>query len=373
MGSPLEGLSVHALLEAAADAMLLTDHAGRVVMSNAAARRMLGYAEDEMAGLAVEQLMPARYRASHSRQRQEFSSNPAHRPMGKGVELVALCRDGRELPVEVSLSPLQTAGHTYTLVNLHDITERKAGEQKLVTQRTLAESLIKRQVALQTASAIAHELNQPLAAISAYGEVALHALDSGDLDSAALHAAIEGSVKQAQRAGHALHELLAFLQQGEQEKEPIDINDLIRETLAFVQSDGYNGFQSILQLQQKLPLALGNRYQVQKVLVNLLHNGVEAMREADIPMAAITIAVRTLTERNVVLVTIQDNGPGLDKETAQRIFDPFFTTKPNGIGMGLAISRALIEANGGQLWVDSEQRQGATFHFTLPLAQEVVR
>lgn len=371
MGSPLEGLSVHALLEAAADAMLLIDHAGCVVMSNAAARQMLGYAEDGITGLAVEQLMPVRYRASHDQHRQEFSRNPAHRPMGKGMELVALCRDGQELPVEVSLSPLQTAGHTYTLVNLHDITERKASEQKLVTQRTLAESLFKRQVALQTASAIAHELNQPLGAISAYGEVALHALDSGDLDSAALHAAIEGCVKQAQRAGHSLHELLAFLQQGEQEKEPIDINDLIRETLAFVQSDGYSGFQPILQLQPDLPLALGNRYQVQKVLVNLLHNGVEAMREANIPMAAITIAVRTLAERNIALVTIQDNGPGLSKETAQRIFDPFFTTKPNGIGMGLAISRALIEANGGQLWVDSEHQQGATFHFTLPLAQEM--
>lgn len=368
MGNPLEGLSLQALLEAAADALLLVDNGGAVVLSNAAARQILGYKKDEITGLLIEQLMPARYRENHSRHRQEFSKKPVQRPMGKGSELVALCRDGRELPVEISLSPLLTAGHAYTLVNLHDVTERKENEQKLVTQRALMESLFKRQVAVQTASAIAHELNQPLAAISAYGEVALHALESGDFDSTALHAAIEGCVKQAQRAGQALHELLEFLQQGELVKEPIDINELIQETLTIVQNDGYGGFHPKLQLQQGLPPVLGNRIQVQKVLANLLRNGVEAMREVGVPTAAITIKVQTLAEKSVVLVTIQDNGPGLNAEMAQRIFDPFFTTKPSGIGMGLAISRALIEANGGQLWVDPEDKPGATFHFTLPLA-----
>jgi PAS domain S-box-containing protein len=371
LGKPFEGLSFKRLFEAAADALLLTDDAGRVVLSNAAAQRMLGYGEGKLIGMAIESLMPVRSRADHERHRREYSKQPEQRPMGGGMELVALRRDGSELPVQISLSPMPTAKVSFVLVNLHDITERKAYEQRLAEQRVLMESLFKHQLAAQTAAAIAHEMNQPLAAISAYGEVALHALDSGDLDSKSLHAAIEGCVRQSQRAGQTLHELLEFLQHDEAiNKEPLDINDLIREALAITQNEGFGGFHPQLRLRPDLPPVLVNRLHIQKVLLNLLRNGVEAMRGAGVPDAAIIISVQTLAERKAALVTVQDNGPGMSAETAQRIFDTFFTTKVSGIGMGLAISRALVEANGGQLWVDPDSPSGATFHFTLPFAPQ---
>jgi two-component system sensor kinase FixL len=497
LSHPLESLSSHTLFDAAADASLLTDHTGQVILANPAAQQLLGYAENEIVGLAVEMLVPARYRTSHIQHRDDFASKPEKRPMGNGRELVALSRDGRELPVDISLSPLEAEGHPYILITIvdatlrrqtenalrtseerlrlakhaaglgifdrdlisgilhwdersrefwglepeedvtyekflegihpedraarqaaidraldptgngeyqaefrvirridgierwltttgrvffeaghpvrlvgtmQDITERKATERRFRELRSEREALLGQQVAVQTASAIAHELNQPLAAISAYSEVALHALGSNTVSTETLSRALEGCVGQAQRAGQSLHELLNFLQKGELASEPADLSGIVHEALSIMQNDGFGGFQPALELERGLPPVLGNRIQVQKVLINLLRNGVEAMREANVPTSAITVKVQTTASRNMVQVTVQDSGPGLDVNTAKLIFEPFFTTKPGGIGLGLAISRSLIEANGGQLWVDPDAGPGATFHFTLPFA-----
>lgn len=249
-----------------------------------------------------------------------------------------------------------------------DVTELKKLEKNLQEQRAETESVFKQQVAAQTASAIAHELNQPLAAISAYSEVALHALNEHNQNPSTLRRALEGCVAQAQRAGTNLHELLAFLQAGELITERLDINDAVLDALNIARGDGYKEFVQKLRLDQNMPAVLANRIQVQKVLVNLLRNAVEAMRGAGLPNAAITITVRTNKDMNMAHITVRDSGSGLDTEIAKRVFEPFFTTKPTGIGMGLAISRALIEANGGQLWVEPNKKPGATFHFTLPFA-----
>ena len=247
-------------------------------------------------------------------------------------------------------------------------TEARRREKELQARRADLEFLQQRQIAAQTAAAIAHELNQPLGAISAYSEVALRMLQGGDPEK--LARALEGSAEQAQRAGRTLHELLDFMQHGEIQVAPTDLNEVVRESIALAQSDGHLGFQPVLKLQTRLPSVLANRTQLQKVIVNLVRNGVEAMHEAGVPDAAITITVRTLTESRLAQVSVQDTGPGVDADAARRIFDPFFSTKPRGIGLGLAISRALIEAHGGQLWVEPGTSRGATFHFTLPLAEE---
>ncbi|MDO9366481.1 MAG: PAS domain S-box protein [Methylotenera sp.] len=249
-----------------------------------------------------------------------------------------------------------------------DITEQKIMEKNWHVHRTETEALFAQQVASQTVSAIAHELNQPLAAISAYSEVALHALQNDSFDQKSLKLALDGCVRQSQRAGRSLHELLAFLQKGELVTEKLNLNHIVKESLSLAKSYGYGKFQLELQLEQDLPAILGHRVQIQKILVNLLSNAVEAMGGAGVPTSAISITVRTNAELNMAHVTVQDSGPGLDAITANRIFEPFFTTKHNGIGMGLAISRALAEANGGKLWLEPNVKAGAIFHFTLPFA-----
>ncbi len=250
-----------------------------------------------------------------------------------------------------------------------DITEQKIFEKKLHQHHAETEAVFMQQVATQTASAIAHELNQPLAAISAYSEVALHELENKTVNQENLKRALEGCVKQAQRAGSSLHELMAFLQKGDLVRDPLDLNNIVQEALKIAKTNGYGSFHPMLNLEKNMPYVLGNKTQIMKILVNLIRNSVEAMHSAGMPISAITITVKTNTDINMAHVTMRDSGPGLDKETAQRIFEPFFTTKPTGIGMGLAISRALAEANGGQLWLDPDSNSGAVFHFTLPFAQ----
>ena len=249
-----------------------------------------------------------------------------------------------------------------------DITEQRSLEKKLQAQRDEAEQIFTQQVAAQTASAIAHELNQPLAAISAYSEVALHALESNSIDTSKLKRALEGCVKQAQRAGNSLHELLAFLQKGDLVKDQLNINEAVKEALGIAKSSGFGNFRSTLNLEKNIRPVLGSRTHVIKILVNLLRNAVEAMQSSGMSAAAITIKVRTNADTNMAHVSVQDYGPGLAPEVANRMFEPFFTTKPTGIGLGLVISRALAEANGGQLWVEPSTKSGTTFHFSLPFA-----
>lgn len=497
MTDTLENLSFRTLFDAAADAMLLVDNAGHIVLANPAVQLLFGYTENELCGLAVEVLMPPRYRKQHQHHRELFLSKPEKRTMGGGQALAALNRDGKEMMLDISLSPIKTQerlyvlttfsvvdqrlqaekalraseerlrlakqaaglgvfdydykrniiywdkqmrklwgghsdktvsyedfiavihpqdraarqaavdyaldpegkgeykavyrvihltsgaerwisstgqvhfedGHATRLVGVaQDVTEKINFQKKLQAQRDETENIFKQQVAARTASAIAHELNQPLAAISAYSEVALHALHNEAIYADSLKRALEGCVEQAQRAGRSLHELLAFLQKGEVKTERLNLNSLINESLDIARNDGYGEFNPVVSLKKNLPDVQGNRMQIQKVLVNLFRNAVEAMRAAGVSNLEIAISVQNLMEKNMALVTVQDSGLGLDQVMAKRIFEPFFSTKPSGIGMGLAISRALIEANGGQLWVNSDAKPGAKFYFTLPFS-----
>ena len=299
----------------------------------------------------------------------------AMNPGGSGeycVEYRAINRiDGKVRHVAVNGQVFFEAEQAVRLVGtLRDISAQVHLSRELRERRSEMELLVKRQVAAQTAAAIAHELNQPLASISVYSEAALRMLrdSTKNPDPAKLQRALEGAVEQAQRAGRTLHELLDFLHKGEAVSELLDLNEVVCEALTIATENGYGGFRLLLELEPDLPPVRANRLQLQKILVNLLHNSVDAMRGAEVPAETLTITVQTLTGQDMAQVTVQDNGPGLGAETAVRIFEPFFTTKPEGVGLGLAISRALVEAHGGQLWIEPKTGPGATFHFTWPFA-----
>lgn len=253
---------------------------------------------------------------------------------------------------------------------MRDISRIKQHEKDAQVQRSQMELLIKQQVAAQTTSAIAHELNQPLASLSLYSETALRMLHSGIENPEELTHVLESAVAQALRAGQKLHELIGFLNKGNVAAEPVNLHNVVQEALVIAAKNGDSDFHPVVEMETELPNVLANRLQLQKVLLNLISNGIDAVHGVGLMMmtTVITITVRLAAEKNMVQVTVRDSGPGLDAETVQRIFDPFFTTKPKGLGLGLAISRALIEAHGGQLWADLKNSPGATFHFTLPFA-----
>jgi two-component system sensor kinase FixL len=252
---------------------------------------------------------------------------------------------------------------------VRDVTAEMRLESDRQDRRRNLNLLANQQVAAQTAAAIAHELNQPLVSVSAYSEAALRMWCRGAKEPDKLESALNGAVEQAQRAGETLHELLDFLHKGVEGPAAVDINEVVSSALSAAAESGYGGFKPVTRLEAGLRPVLANRLQMEKVLLNLLYNSVDAMRSAGIPTSSVTITVSTAAaNKDMAQVTVQDSGPGLDAEAARSIFEPFFTTKPQGIGLGLSISRTLVEAHGGSLWLDPEQGPGATFHFTVPFA-----
>jgi PAS domain S-box-containing protein len=256
----------------------------------------------------------------------------------------------------------------YFITVIEDISERKQTEAALHALYAEMEQLTHFQIANQTAAAFAHELNQPLNAVASYSEAALRLLRAGNPRPERLIHAIESSAQQAQRAGRVVREFVAFMAEKEVQTEPNDLNDIVRHVLARVEKDGFDTARIHVDLEPELRPVMANRLQVEKVLINLVENSIEAMRDAGVDAQAIAVTVRTSADAAMAQVTVTDKGPGIDRETLRRIFDPFFTTKPKGLGMGLAISRTIIEAHGGQLWVETDPGAGATFHFTLPFA-----
>ncbi len=243
-------------------------------------------------------------------------------------------------------------------------------EKELNTRRGEMEKSFQLYVATQTAAAIAHELNQPLTAISYYAYVAQDALKSDKQNPEKLAKVMEKCGAQAQRAGDVIKQLTALLHKGETSSEPVDINNSVNYAIDLVKAQGQLGACKIEpNLAAGLPMVMANALQVQKVLVILLNNGLESMQEKGKSTGIITVTSR-LSPLNpaLVLLSVCDSGVGVpDIDSLNKMFQPFYTTKKTGLGMGLAISRALIEAHGGKMWAEQNADCGISVHFTLPI------
>jgi PAS domain S-box-containing protein len=351
------------LVEQAVDGIFVTDSRGRYLDVNTAGASMLGYTREELLRLGIpDVLLPE----EADRMAQEVAK------LREGGVTLSEWRfrrkDGSVFPGEVMCRQLPD-GRLQAI--LRDITERKEAEKarELTERRFKMEESFRLYVATQTAAAIAHELNQPLTAIASYAEVALFLLRTDNPDPKKLKYALENTEKQAQRAGQVTRQLLALLHKGETLTEPVNLKTTLEDALGIVRANGeLGGFTVILEIADGLPEVQANRLQIEKVLINLLRNGLEAMRDKRLRSGAINVAARRLEGEPMAHVAVRDCGKGLDERALKSIFQPFYTTKPKGLGMGLAVSRALIEAHGGKLWAEPNAGPGATFHFTLPFA-----
>lgn len=255
---------------------------------------------------------------------------------------------------------------------LPPVVERALQDHRLAGEKRQAEAALahahRRMTAGELAAALAHELNQPLGAITTFGEACLQLLDRAAPDRERLRGNIEQIVHQAQRAGHTIRELRAFLTKGGSERTPIDLNALTRVAADLIAAEArQRGVHLRLELDEVVPPVLAASVHIEHVLVNLLQNAIEAIHAAGMTDGSITLATRADGDGRVRL-SVCDTGPGIGGEAAQRIFEPFYTSKADGLGMGLAISRSIVEAHGGKLWLETDAGRGTTFHFTLPEA-----
>ena len=220
----------------------------------------------------------------------------------------------------------------------------------------------------EMAASIAHEVNQPLAAITTYGDACVRLLSGDSPNVKKSLEAINHIISDSMRASEVIKRIRALVKKTAHENKPQDLNQIILEMVALTEPDVLSkSVQLELHLAHDLPLVLGDRVELQQVMLNLILNGIEAM-SATITNARELTITSTKNGAGTVVVTVKDSGVGLTPEQARRIFDPFVTTKPNGLGMGLSISRTILEAHGGRLWAEPNNGPGARFQFTLPEA-----
>ncbi len=249
------------------------------------------------------------------------------------------------------------------------VIERKRAEEQLRTSQTELAHVARVTTMGELAASIAHEVNQPLGAIVGNADICLSWLDAGNPDLTELREAIEDIANDGHRASQVISRIRSLVKKQAPEKVSLDLSEVAREVLELVSHEA-NIKQVALAsaLGNELPLVQADRIQLQQVLLNLVMNGIEAMNDVDGRNPTLTVMTDRFGEG--VIATVTDSGAGFDPTKAEQLFKPFHTTKSSGMGMGLAISRSIIEAHGGKLWAEANHDFGATFKFTLPASQE---
>ena len=247
-----------------------------------------------------------------------------------------------------------------------DITEiRKAEEERQQHQLEMSH-VVRLSTAGEMASGIAHELNQPLAAILSYCEAAASLVNSLTSPPKQLCEILEQSVRQAHRAGEIIKNLRSIVSKGDNQIELLDLDQTIREILLFLRSEGQKNNVMVEHYPSSQPCkAKANTIQIQQVLINMVRNSIEAIKNAKVTEGRVIVQTRLLPTGSIE-VTVTDNGPGIDAEIADKLFFPFQTSKRSGMGIGLSLSRRIIEGHGGRLWMDKDYQNGASFGFELP-------
>ena len=363
------------IVEAANDAVVSMDESGAILLANPATKRIFGYDPVEIAGKPLTMLMPEMMRNLHENGFNRYLATGKRHLNWQGIELTAQRKDGREFPVEVSFGELTSGGHRVFTGFIRDISERKQAEDQLRTserdlQMTQAELVrVSRLTTMgELAASIAHEVNQPLTAVINNASACLRLLANRNLESEVLHRALEGIVADGTRASAVLARIRAFIKKEPSEKTPFDINEVIQEVLVLADRELYeNQVLPDIQLAMDLPFVLADRVQLQQVLLNLIMNSIEALTAVTDRPRLLQVQSR-IDESGDVLVTVSDSGTGFDLEV-DHVFTPFVTTKAKGMGMGLSISRSLVESHGGRLWAAPNSPHGAVFSFTLPATE----
>jgi PAS domain S-box-containing protein len=362
---------LRALVEATPSAILLVDAAGHILLVNSQAEHSFGLAREQLVGREIETLIPERLRAGHVRLRADYSAQPSQRPMGTGRELAALRADGSEFPVEVSLAMLRSGGQEQVLVSLADISERRRAEHVAAQQRAELAHLSRVAMLGELSGALAHEINQPLAAILSNAQAALRFLARDPPALQPVDEALQAIVTSDRRASQVIERLRALLRKGESVREAVDLNELVDDSLRLLRTDlAHRGIEAGVDLQPALPAVLGDRVQLQQVLLNLIVNAGDAMQGLPPPRP---LHIRTRAVEGRVRVEVDDRGPGIASADAERVFDAFYSTKAQGLGLGLALCRTIVQVHDGRIGAAQNDGGGARLWIELPARAEGMR
>ncbi len=366
------GQMVLALLDSAAQAIISIDRTGRIVLTNRRTPEMFGYPPEELLGEPIEILLPESKRHTHRSDREDYFAHPRIRPMGIGMDLAGRRKDGKEFPVEVSLSYLEMPQGIFAIAFVSDISQRKQLEDQLMHAQ-------KMEAVGRLAGGVAHDFNNMLTVIAGYNRMILDELSPLD----PLRGYAEEILKAADRAGALTNQLLAFSRRQIIKPRVVNVNSVIEQTEKMLRRLIGEDIELAFGLKADSGNIRADPGHVEQAIMNLAVNARDAM-----PLGGrLTLETANVhldenyakthmgvTPGDFVMIAVSDTGIGMDAETKRRIFEPFFTTKEKGkgTGLGLATVYGMIKQAGGDIWVYSEPNRGTTFKLYFPRVKESV-
>jgi two-component system sensor kinase FixL len=359
---------LRSILATVPDAMVVIDELGHIMSFSAAAEKMFGYSEIEVIGENVAMLMPSPDRERHDGYLADYRKTGERKIIGIGRVTTARHRDGYTFPIELSVGEAWMGEKRIYTGFIHDITHRQQVESRLQDLQSELAHVGRVSEMGTLASSLAHELNQPLTAISNYCEGAREML-AHDLDDEAVQTvreALEEAAKEAVRAGQIVRRLRDFISHGDTERRVESLSRLVTEAnaLALVGSREH-GIEVQLRIDPDVDSVFVDRIQIQQVLTNLIRNAIESMLDSQFRMLTVKTEGKP---KGFITVSVVDTGSGISDDIAPHLFQPFVTSKQSGMGIGLSLCRTIVESHGGRIWFESKAAGGTAFRFTIPTA-----
>lgn len=361
---------LQSILDTVPDAMVVIDERGIIKSFSATAERMFGYSAQEACGQNVSMLMPPPYREAHDAYIERYLRTGERRIIGLGRVVVGQRKDGTILPIELAVGEVRRHGRSLFTGFIRDLTERQLLQKRMQELQAELMHVSRLSEMGQMASALAHEVNQPITAAQTFLQGGKRALEKTAFpDKEKITDIMEKTVRQLERAAEIVRGIRLFGKKSDVEFQAHNLTKVIEEASAVALIGAkQRGVKTQLQLNKNLPLVHIDKIQIQQVILNLMRNAIEAMEDSE----RRELNVETEREQDgKVMVRIVDTGPGLAPEVLERLFEPFVTTKKEGMGIGLSICRSIIESHGGKLDYTPNPAGGAMFCFTVLEAEDV--
>jgi two-component system sensor kinase FixL len=355
---------LRSVLDTVPDATIVICEKGIIQSFNAAAERLFGHREAEVVGKNVSMLMPTPFREEHDGYIARYLATGEKRIIGIDRVVTGQRQDGSTFPMKLEVGEVRSGERRFFTGFVNDLTERQATERQLEELESELARLSRLTAMGEMASTLAHEINQPLSAIANYLQGCGRLIEGIEHPNAQkIQDALAETTQQTLRAGQIIRRLREFVARGETEKRPESINKLIEEASALALVGAKEqGVKTVFRFDLRAGSVLVEKVQIQQVLLNLIRNAIEAMHGC--PQKELVVET-VLLDEGMVEIRVADTGNGLAEEILPRLFQPFVTTKPTGMGVGLSISKRIVEAHGGEMWAEPNPDGGALFAFTL--------
>ena len=357
---------LNAIFNASVEGIITIDMSDIIVSANAAVETIFGYKPEELMGCSINKLMP-----TLPREMNVCSLLHKDKFGGQIREIEGIHKNGSAMPLDLSIAEYSIENAHYFTYIVRDVSLRKHREQQDKEHLDQLAHVTRLGLMGEMASGIAHEVNQPLSAISSYTQVSLNLINTDNPDLVKLAEILTKTQQQALRAGRIIHRMREFVKSHSKHLSIADVNTLIHEAVSLCSAElKQNDIKLTFELESNLPPIYVDHIHIEQVIINLIRNSIDALQTLPAKQHRHIIIYSRLTHNNGIQVRVKDNGPGIDQDQQQKILMPFYSTKADGMGMGLSISRSLIEAHEGTLRFNSKPGKGSNFYFTLPIRRK---